>query len=425
MVSLLRVSARQILDSRGFPTVEVEVELSDGSLGRASVPSGASTGTHEALELRDNDPEHFSGKGVLQAIEHIHTLIAPAIINNDPFNQFGIDQEIVTRDQTDNLSTFGANAVLGVSLAISKAAANSLKLPYYRYIRQIFNQNFPKAATDRWEMPIPMFNIMNGGAHTRWESTDFQEFMVVPLLKHSFAYNLEEGALIYHHLGQILKKKNLSTLVGDEGGFAPSVASDQKAMELIIDAIQEAGLREGIDVGIALDAATSELFAKDHYTFPKTKKTFSGPEMIANWETWFAKYPLMSLEDGLAEDDWDNWQMLTQKFGSHKLIVGDDLLVTNLERIEKAIEMKACNALLMKVNQIGTLSESLAAIAMAKKAGWKVVVSHRSGETEDTSIADIAVGVNADFVKMGAPARSERTAKYNQLLRIEEAIATH
>jgi len=422
MVSLLRVSARQILDSRGNPTVEAEAELSDGSLGRASVPSGASKGKHEALELRDNDPQHFSGKGVLHAVAHVENVIGPAILNNDPFDQIGIDQEIVARDGTQSLSRFGANAVLGVSLAVSKAAAQSLKLPYYRYIRQLFTQDFYSQQPLTWEMPIPMFNIMNGGAHTRWESTDFQEFMVIPAHQQSFAQTLEMGTTIYHQLQKVLQSHSLSTLIGDEGGYAPAVKSNEEALDLIIEAIQEAGFREGVDVNLGLDAAASELFNTDEYIFKKSNQKFSSTQLIEQWQTLLTQYPIISLEDGLAEDDWKNWQTLTKKCGHQKMIVGDDLLATNIERIQKAIELQACNALLMKINQIGTLSESLAAVALAKSAGWKIVVSHRSGETEDTSIADIAVGVNADYVKMGATARSERTAKYNQLLRIEEDL---
>lgn len=424
MVSLFGLRARQILDSRGYPTVEVEAELSDGSIGRASIPSGASTGTHEALELRDEDPAHYLGKGVLKAVDHVNNVIAPHLKDNDPFDQAALDQEMKTKDGSDNFSSWGANAVLGISLAISKAAANSKKIPYYRYIRELFLQQGGTLSPSipEWCMPTPMFNVMNGGAHTRWESTDFQEFMIIPKTCPSFALCLEQGSLIYHYLGKLLPEKGLSSLVGDEGGYAPAVSSNQAALELMIEAIQHAGLREGIDVGIGIDAAASELFEHGHYVFKKEGKTLTSDQLIEFWEHWLQTFPITSLEDGCAEDDWEGWHQLTQKLGDKTMIVGDDLLVTNPDRIKLAIQQKACNALLMKINQIGTLSESFAAVKLAREAGWQIIVSHRSGETEDTSIADIAVGVGADYVKMGAPARSERTAKYNQLLRIEEEL---
>lgn len=424
MVSLFRLHARQILDSRGYPTIEVEAELSDGSVGRASIPSGASTGSHEALELRDKDPSHYLGKGVLQAVDHVNTVIAPHLEDNDPFDQAALDQEMLVKDGSENLSNWGANAVLGISLAIAKAAATSRNLPFYRYLRQLYLQQGGSLAPQavEWQLPTPMFNVMNGGAHTRWESTDFQEFMIIPLTCSSFAQCLEQGSLIYHYLGKLLPQQGLSSLVGDEGGFAPKVASNEAAVQLLIDAIQHAGLREGIDVGIGIDAATSELFEHGQYVFKKEAQTLTSAQMVEFWQKWLQTYPITSLEDGCAEDDWEGWHRLTSELSHKIMIVGDDLLVTNPDRIALAIQQKACTALLMKINQIGTLTQSFAAVKMARNAGWDIIVSHRSGETEDTSIADIAVAVGAEYVKMGAPARSERTAKYNQLLRIEEEL---
>jgi len=426
MPSLVSLHARQILDSRGNPTIEVEATLTDGAKGIASIPSGASTGSHESIELRDKDPAHYGGKSVEQAVAHVNQEIAPILINNDLFNQTAIDNELVLRDGTSNLARWGANAILGVSLAVSKAAATSVHLPYYRYIRALYNleaaQTKITPELHSFSMPTPMFNVMNGGAHTDWQTTDFQEFMIVPQKKLRFAQALEQGVAVYHQLEKVLAEKNYSTLVGDEGGFAPSVETNQAAMELLLTAISEAHFVAGQDIGVALDAAMSELYSNHHYTLKIENKTLTTDEMIAFWHHWLEKYPIMSLEDGLAEDDWSGWMTLSHELQNKIMVVGDDLLVTNPERIQRAISSQACNSLLMKVNQIGTLTESLKAIHLARSAGWKIIVSHRSGETEDTSIADIAVGVGAEYVKMGAPARSERTAKYNQLLRIEEEL---
>jgi enolase len=427
MVSFSTISGRQILDSRGNPTVEAEVRLDDGSLGLASVPSGASTGTHEALELRDGDPHHYLGKSVYKAVSHIKQWVSPALRNNDPFDQISCDNELVLRDGTANLARFGANTTLSVSLAISRACAQSRKLPYYRYLARLysqvvsFHQEDLQLLREHWHMPTPMFNVLNGGAHTNWQSTDFQEFMLVPHAATSFAEKLEQGVVIYYHLKDLLKKKGFSTLVGDEGGFAPKVKNDQEALELLVQAIELSGYRLGTQVAIALDPATSELYKNGEYHFRDgTKK--SSDQMIDLWQDWLKKYPIISLEDGLAEDDWDGWQALHQALGTKIILVGDDHLATNPERISKAQQLKTCNALLLKINQIGTLTEALTAAHLSRKAGWKVIVSHRSGETEDSSIADLAVGIGADYVKMGAPTRGERTAKYNQLLRISEAV---
>lgn len=429
MVTIERILARQILDSRGNPTVEAEVWLSDGAMGRASVPSGASTGTHEALELRDGDTHHFQGKGVLSAVRHIQEVIAPALRNNDPYDQLSCDSEVVMRDGTPNLSQLGANATLSVSLALSRAAASSRHWPYYKYIHLLYQQivsrhqeNIQLPQTE-YPLPTPMFNILNGGAHTNWQSTSFQEFMVVPLSAPSFAEKLEQGVAIYHQLKALLKQRGFSTLLGDEGGFAPAVRSDQEAIELILTAIDKAGYQAGKEIGIALDPATSELYKDGQYHLTTSNQVLSTEQMIQFWQNWISQYPIVSLEDGLAEDDWAGWQHLSRTLGSRVMLVGDDHLVTNPERIERAKQLQTCNALLMKINQIGTLSESLQAVYLSRQAGWKVIVSHRSGETEDTSIADIAVGLSAEFVKMGALARSERVAKYNQLLRIESELS--
>jgi enolase len=420
MPKIVSLHARQILDSRGNPTVEVDAKLDDGSCGRAAVPSGASTGVHEALELRDQDPTQYNGKGVEKAVAIINDEIQQFLLNNDPLDQEGIDNEMIMRDGTENVSRLGANAVLGVSLAVSKAAAESLKLPYYRYISKIYSQYYPRLIS--YQLPRPMFNVLNGGAHTEWQTTDIQEFMLIPLHAPSFAEQLRWCTEIYHQLDKTLKEKGYTTTVGDEGGFAPQLKSNQEAIELLLEATTKAGYKPGEQIGIGIDAACSELYEDGTYNLRIENKKLSSEEMISLFENWVSQYPIISLEDGLAEDDWEGWQQLNQRLGKKVQIVGDDLLVTNVDRIEKAIELQACNSLLMKVNQIGTLTESLQAIAMAKKAGWSVVVSHRSGETEDSSIADIVVGTNAGQIKSGAPNRSERLAKYNQLLRIEEEL---
>jgi enolase len=420
MPKISSIHARQILDSRGNPTVEVDVELDDGSCGRASVPSGASTGSHEAVELRDKDPQEYLGKGVEHAVEHVNNELAKALINNDPLNQTEIDNEMILRDGTQNLSRLGANAVLGISLAVSKAAAASLNLPYYAYISKLFSEH--GGSCDVFCLPTPMFNVLNGGAHTDWESTDIQEFMIVPQKKAVFSEHLRTASEVYHNLEKILDERGYKTTVGDEGGFAPSVKSDEEALQLLIAAIEKAGYEPGKDVSIAIDAAASQFYKDGKYVLKMQGKTLDQDEMVGMWKTWIEKYPIIGLEDGLSEDDWAGWQKMTKAIGDKVQIIGDDLLVTNIDRIKQAVEKKACNSLLMKVNQIGTLTESLQAIVLAKESGWKVLVSHRSGETEDTSIADIVVGTNAGQIKAGAPSRSERLAKYNQLLRIEEEL---
>jgi enolase len=407
------IVAREILDSRGNPTVEVEVLLADDSLGRAAVPSGASTGVHEALELRDGDEDRFGGKGVQKAVENVNITIAEELYGWDALDQEGIDSFLLGLDGTDNKSRLGANAILGVSLAVAKAAAVALDLPLYRYLGGV------SART----LPVPMMNILNGGAHTGWQSTDFQEFMVMPVGAENFAEALRWGAEIYHSLKKVLKGKGYSTNVGDEGGFAPALKNDEEAIEAILEAIEIAGYEAGEQVMIALDPAASELWEDGKYHLRIQGKTLTSDQMVSLWQDWMDRYPIISLEDGLAEDDWDGWAALTAAIGDQVQIVGDDLLVTNVERLAKAIEMKAANSILIKLNQIGSLSETLAAIEMAKRAGWTAVVSHRSGETEDTTIADLAVAMNTGQIKTGAPCRSDRVAKYNQLLRIEQELA--
>jgi enolase len=407
------IAAREILDSRGNPTVEVEVLLADGSVGRAAVPSGASTGVHEALELRDGDESRFGGKGVQQAVENVNTTIAEELYGWDALDQEGIDNFMLGLDGTANKSSLGANAILGISLAVAKAAAESVGLPLYRYLGGV------SANT----LPVPMMNILNGGAHTGWQTTDFQEFMVMPVGAESFSEGLRWGAEIYQALKKVLKGKGYSTNVGDEGGFAPALKNDEEAIEAILEAIETAGYQAGEDVMIALDPAASELWEDDRYRLRIQGKALSSDQMVALWQDWVNRYPIISLEDGLAEDDWDGWVELNAAIGEQVQIVGDDLLVTNVDRLAKAIDMKAANSILIKLNQIGSLSETLAAIEMAKRAGWTAVVSHRSGETEDTTIADLAVAMNTGQIKTGAPARSDRVAKYNQLLRIEEELA--
>ena len=407
------IVAREILDSRGNPTVEVEVLLTDGSIGRAAVPSGASTGAHEALELRDGDEARFGGKGVQKAVDHVNNTIAEELYGWDALDQEGIDHFLLGLDGTPNKSRLGANAILGVSLAVAKAAAHALDLPLYRYLGGV------SART----LPVPMMNILNGGAHTGWQSTDFQEFMIMPVGAESFAEALRWGSEIYHALKKVLKGKGYSTNVGDEGGFAPALKDDEEAIELILEAIQAAGYQAGEQVMLALDPAASELWEEGQYHLRIRGKTLTSEQMVALWQDWVSRYPIISLEDGLAEDDWQGWVALTEAIGQRVQVVGDDLLVTNVERLAKAIEIGAANSILIKLNQIGSLSETLAAIEMAKRAGWTAVVSHRSGETEDTTIADLAVAMNTGQIKTGAPCRSDRVAKYNQLLRIEEELA--
>ncbi len=409
------INGCEILDSRGNPTVEVEVILADGSWGRAAVPSGASTGTHEALEMRDGDKKRYLGKGVLQAVENVNTVIAEALVGYDALEQRDIDFTMLDLDGTPNKSKLGANAILGTSLAVAKAAANCLRVPLYRYIGGVHAHL----------LPVPMMNILNGGAHTGWQSTDAQEFMVMPLGAPTFAEGLRWGAEIYHALKGVLKSRGYTTLVGDEGGYAPALKANVEAVEVILEAIEKAGYKAGEQVCIALDPAASEFFdsEKRKYILRKEGKELSSDGMIAYWKSWVDQYPIVSIEDGLAEDDWDGWKNFTAEVGHKIQLVGDDLLVTNPERVKRAIEGKNCNALLVKVNQIGSLTETIQAVELCQRAGWRAVTSHRSGETEDATIADLAVALNMGQIKTGAPARSDRVAKYNQLLRIEAELA--
>lgn len=408
------ITALEILDSRGNPTVEVEVTLMDGSWGRAAVPSGASTGVHEALELRDGDKSRFSGKGVQQAVQNVNDEIADMLIGWDAADQQGIDDAMIQLDGTPNKARLGANAILGTSLAVAKAAANTLGLPLYRYLGGVYAH----------VLPVPMLNILNGGAHTGWQSTDAQEFMVMPLGAHSFTEGLRWGAEIYHALRSVLKDRGYTALVGDEGGFAPALKANNEAVEVILMAIEKAGYKAGEQVAIALDPAASELFEEDTrtYNLRKEGKKLSSQEMVEFWKNWVNQYPIVSIEDGLAQDDWDGWKLMVQELGDRIQIVGDDLLVTNPERVRKAIKEKAANALLVKLNQIGTLTETIEAVETCHRAGWRAVTSHRSGETEDATIADLAVALNMGQIKTGAPARSDRVAKYNQLMRIEAEL---
>ena len=413
MSEIEAIIGREILDSRGNPTIEVELLLEDGSVGRAAVPSGASTGVHEALELRDGDDQRYLGKGVQKAVANINSRIADELIGWDALDQEGLDAFLRQLDGTPNKAKLGANAVLGVSLAMAKAAAASTGQPLYRYLGGV------SART----LPVPMMNILNGGAHTGWQTTDFQEFMVMPVGAESFREGLRWGAEIYHALKKVLKTGGYNTNVGDEGGFAPALkGGNHEALDLIMEGIAKAGYKAGEQVLIALDPATSELYEEGKYRLRIEGKTLSSEDMVKLWEAWVDNYPIISLEDGLAEDDWDGWVALNQALGDRVQLVGDDLLVTNVERLQKGIELKVGNSILVKLNQIGSLSETIAAIEMAKRAGWTAVISHRSGETEDTTIADLAVALNAGQIKTGAPARSDRVAKYNQLLRIEEEL---
>ena len=410
------VFARQILDSRGNPTIEVEVTLADGTWGRAAVPSGASTGVHEALELRDGDKTHYGGKGVLKAVENVNGPISEALYDLDATEQKAVDAMLLELDGTPNKSKLGANAILGTSLAVAKAAASSLSLPLYRYIGGVYAHI----------LPVPMMNILNGGAHTGWQSTDAQEFMVMPLGAPSFSEGLRWGVEIYHALKAVLKDRGYTTLVGDEGGYAPALKANAEAVEVILAAIEKAGYKAGKDVAIALDPAASELYDEKtgRYNLRKEGKKLTGAEMVAFWKSWVDQYPIVSIEDGLAQDDWDGWKLLTKELGNRIQIVGDDLLVTNPERVRRAIKEKAANALLVKLNQIGSLTETIEAVQACVQAGWRAVTSHRSGETEDSTIADLAVALNMGQIKTGAPARSDRVAKYNQLLRIEEDLGS-
>lgn len=414
MTTILDVLAREILDSRGNPTIEVEVMLESGVIGRAAVPSGASTGEHEAVELRDGDKSRYNGKGVLKAVENVNEKIADQIIELDAADQVAIDQQLINLDGTENKSNLGANAILGVSLACAKAAAETLTLPLYRYV----------GGTSARTLPVPMMNILNGGSHAD-NTVDFQEFMIMPVGATSFAEALRMGAETFHALSSVLKSKGLNTSVGDEGGFAPNLRSNDEAIEVILEAINKTGYKVGDEIALALDIASSEMFLKDkkiYQLFKSDKSEKTSAQMVEFYEDWVKQYPIISIEDGLDENDWEGWQLLTEKLGDKIQLVGDDLFVTNTTRLARGIEEGIANSILIKVNQIGTLTETLDAIEMAKTAGYTNVISHRSGETEDTTIADIAVAINAGQIKTGSLSRTDRIAKYNQLLRIEEEL---
>jgi len=414
MSEIIGVQARQILDSRGNPTVEVDIYLEDGLLGRAAVPSGASTGSREAIELRDGNPKVYMGKGVQKAVKNVNTRIAPELVGIEVTEQALIDKLLIEIDGSKNKSKLGANAMLGVSLAVAKAAANDLDLPLFKYI----------GGTNACEMPVPMMNVLNGGAHAD-NNVDIQEFMIMPVGAKSFSEALRMGTEIFHHLKSVLKKKKYNTAVGDEGGFAPDLKSNAEAIEILIQAVKNAGYKIEKDVLLALDVAASELYANNKYTLAAEKKSkLSSGEMVSYLEKLVKKYPIISVEDGLAENDWKGWKQLTDKVGGHTQVVGDDIFVTNTEILAKGIQQGIGNSILIKVNQIGTLTETLEAVEMAKRAGYTAVISHRSGETEDTSIADIAVAVNAGQIKTGSLCRTDRVAKYNQLLRIEEVLGS-
>ncbi len=405
------ILAREILDSRGNPTVEVEIVLEDGSWGRAAVPSGASTGVHEALELRDGDKSRYGGKGVLMAVENVNSVIAPELIGWDVTDQKGIDEMMIALDGTPHKSKLGANAILGVSLAVAKAAANTLDLPLYRYIGGVYAH----------VLPVPMMNILNGGKHAV-DGPDLQEFMAMPVGAPSFAEALRWGTETYHALKGVLKKRGYGVGVGDEGGFAPSLKTNEEAIELILEAVQKAGYEPGKDIFIAMDPAASEIYEDGKYNLKKEGLILTSEEMVDFYAGWVDKYPIISIEDGLAEDDWDGFCLMTERLGDKIQVMGDDLLVTNTERIAKGIELRAANSVLIKLNQIGTLTETIAAIQMAHRHQWTSVVSHRSGETDDAIIADLAVALNTGQIKTGAPCRVDRVAKYNQLLRIEQDL---
>jgi enolase len=414
MSTIVDVHARQILDSRGNPTVEVEVMTESGYFGRAAVPSGASTGKHEAVELRDDDKDRYLGKGVLKAVENVNDIIADELLGIEVTEQVYIDKLLLELDGTENKSKLGANAILGVSLAVAKAAADACEQPLYRYIGGV------NAAT----LPVPMMNIINGGSHAD-NSIDFQEFMIMPVGAPTFYEAIRMGAEIFHHLKSVLKKNGYSTNVGDEGGFAPNIKSNDEAIQTILKAIEVAGYRPGEDVMIAMDAAASEFYNEEEKVYHFKKSTgdkLTGAEMIGYWKEWVNKYPIFSIEDGLAEDDWDNWIGMTKELGSQIQIVGDDFFVTNTKRLRQGIDKGAANSILVKVNQIGSLTETIQAVEMAHRAGYTSVMSHRSGETEDTTIADLSVALNTGQIKTGSMSRTDRIAKYNQLLRIEEEL---
>jgi enolase len=414
MSIIAHVHARQILDSRGNPTVEVDVITDNGILGRAAVPSGASTGIHEAAELRDNDKKIYMGKGVLKAVKNVNTILRNELIGSDVYDQRGLDQHMIALDKTANKSKLGANAILAVSMAAAKAAAEEAGMPLYRYI----------GGTNAKTLPVPMMNILNGGAHAD-NKIDFQEFMVMPVGAKSFSEGLRWGTEIFHTLKTVLKSKGYSTNVGDEGGFAPNIQSNEEAIDTVMEAIQKAGYKAGSQIMIAMDAANSELWdAKQKcYVFKKSSgKKMKSEELVKYWEKWVKQYPIASIEDGLAEDDWNGWKMLTDAIGSKVQLVGDDLFVTNVKRLQQGIDKKIANGLLVKVNQIGTLTETIDAVTMAQHNGYNTIMSHRSGETEDNTIADLAVALNCGQIKTGSASRSDRMAKYNQLIRIEEEL---
>ena len=412
-MEIIDVRARELLDSRGNPTVEVDVELFDGTLGRALVPSGASTGAYEAVELRDGDLERYGGKGVLKAVENVETILGPALIGMSAFDQAAIDQRMVEEDGTPNKARLGANAILGVSLAVAKAAATATDQPLYRYL----------GGVDARVLPVPMANVLNGGAHAA-DSTDFQEFMIVPVGAPSFREGIRWVAETYQALKKTLSERGLNTHVGDEGGFAPTLGTNREAMDLLMRAIEATGRRPGDDMAIALDPAASELYADGIYHLKREGRDVTSEELAAIWSDWARDYPVISIEDGMDEDDWAGWQLLTERIGDRVQLVGDDLFVTNIERLGRGIDTGAGNAILIKLNQIGTLTETLAAIRLAHTNGYRAVISHRSGETEDTTIAHLSVATGAGQIKTGAPARTDRNAKYNELLRIEETLGS-
>ncbi len=416
MLLIEDITAREILDSRGNPTIEVDVILEDGTYGRAAIPSGASTGTQEAVELRDGDKNRFLGKGVQKAVKNVNDTIADNLVGLDPFDQVKIDNILIELDGTENKSNLGANAILGVSLAVAKAAANALGMPLYRYI----------GGTNAKVLPVPMMNIINGGKHAD-NNVDFQEFMIMPVGAPKFSEALRMGAEVFHNLKTVLKNKGYNTAVGDEGGFAPNLKSNEEAIEVILEAIQLAGYQPGKDVAIALDPAASEFFddsTKKYVFYKSDKRELTPDEMVKYWSDWVGKYPIISIEDGMSELDWNGWKRLTEVLGSKIQLVGDDIFVTNPQILAKGIEEGIANSILIKLNQIGTLTETLDTIEMAKRAGYTAIISHRSGETEDTTIADLAVATNTGMIKTGSASRTDRLAKYNQLLRIEEELDT-
>ncbi|MFA4925499.1 MAG: phosphopyruvate hydratase [Candidatus Aminicenantales bacterium] len=412
--SIKEIKAREILDSRGNPTVEVEVKLEDGTVGRSGVPSGASTGIHEALELRDGDKKRYNGKGVLQAVDNVNKLIAPEICGLRVFDQAGLDQKLIALDGTPNKNRLGANAILGVSLAAARAAALSLKLPLYRYLGGLGAR----------VLPVPMFNILNGGVHANWQGTDLQEFMIAPVGAPSLREAVRWGSEVYQSLKSVLKNRGYSTGVGDEGGFAPALKKNSEAVELIVEAIEKAGYKPREDVALALDAAASSFYEDGLYNLRTEGKKVRAEDIVEMYKSWVENYPVFSIEDGLAEDDWEGWKILNQRLGQKIQLVGDDIFVTNVDRIKKGLEENIANSVLIKLNQIGTLTETVEAIDLARRAGWTAMISHRSGETVDSFIADFSVAMSTGQLKTGAPCRGERVEKYNQLMRIEEELGS-